>query len=130
MSGLRILIVDDEPHVARVLRLTLERAGYLVETACNGEEGLKKFIELMPDGLLTDVRMPRMSGRELVLSLTRQFGERSFPIMVMTSSIEREHREWIEGVQNLYFLEKPVSPRKVVELLGEHFSAQPGKGGE
>lgn len=121
MSGRTVLLVDDEPHVTRVLRLNLERAGYRVFTANNGEAGLKQFLECQPDALLTDVRMPRMTGKEMVLTLVKQYPERRFPVLVMTSSVEREHRDWVEEVPDLTLIEKPVSPRRIVEFLDHWF---------
>ena len=117
-----VLVVDDERHVARVLSVALERAGYTVETANNGEEAIARLVELQPDALLTDIMMPRMNGRELVAVVRKQFPERRVPIVVMTSSLEYEHRDWVDNYNNLYFIEKPVSPRKIIQILDRHFS--------
>ena len=117
-----ILVVDDERHVARVLSVALERAGYTVETASNGEQAVSKLVELEPDALLTDIMMPRMNGRELVAVVRNHFPERQLPIVVMTSSLELEHRDWVNNYGNLHFIEKPVSPRRVIQILDKHFS--------
>jgi CheY-like chemotaxis protein len=117
-----ILIVDDERHVARVLSVALERAGYAVGTACNGEEAISKLAELKPDALLTDIMMPRMNGRELVAVVRNHFPERQLPIVVMTSSLELEHRDWVKDDSQLHFIEKPVSPRRIIQILDKHFS--------
>ncbi len=117
-----ILVVDDERHVARVLSVALERAGYAVETARNGEEAVYKLVELNPDALLTDIMMPRMNGRELVALVRNHFPQRQLPIVVMTSSLELEHRDWVKDYSNLHFVEKPVSPRRVIQILGEYFT--------
>jgi len=116
-----ILVVDDERHVARVLSVALERAGYAVETASNGEEAVYKLVEQKPDALLTDIMMPRMNGRELVAVVRKHFPQNQPPIVVMTSSLELEHRDWAKEYSNLYFIEKPVSPRRIIQILGEHF---------
>ena len=118
-----ILVVDDERHVARVLSVALERAGYAVETARNGEEAVCRLVELKPDALLTDIMMPRMSGRELVAVVRNHFPERLLPIVVMTSSLELEHRNWVNDYSNLHFIEKPVSPRRIIQILDRYFSA-------
>jgi CheY-like chemotaxis protein len=108
--------------VARVLSVALERAGYTVETASNGEQAVSKLVELEPDALLTDIMMPRMNGRELVAVVRNHFPERQLPIVVMTSSLELEHRDWVNNYGNLHFIEKPVSPRRVIQILDKHFS--------
>ena len=118
-----ILVVDDERHVARVLSVALERAGYTVETASNGEDAVSKLVELEPDALLTDIMMPRMSGRELVAVVRNHFPERLMPIVVMTSSLELEHRDWVNDYSNLHFIEKPVSPRRIIQILDKQFAA-------
>jgi len=118
-----ILVVDDERHVARVLSVALERAGYAVETASNGEQAIGKLVELKPDALLTDIMMPRMNGRELVAAVRNHFPEHQVPIVVMTSSLELEHRDWVNNFGDLHFIEKPVSPRRIIQILDKHFSA-------
>ncbi|MDH3373487.1 MAG: response regulator [Gammaproteobacteria bacterium] len=113
----RILIVDDQPPVIRVLRLGFEEAGYEVDSASNGSECLLKLCDLPPDFLVTDIDMPRMSGKELCLAIEKQFPDRSFPIVVLTSRTELEHREWTSAIKNLSFMEKPVSIRRLVSIV-------------
>ena len=76
----RILIVDDEPHVVRVLKLALERAGYLVDQAGDGKEALEYLQRSEPDVLITDIDMPRMTGRELCTHIDKELPDRSFQI--------------------------------------------------
>ena len=117
----RILIVDDEPHITRVLKLYLERAGYAVDTSQNGQAALADILNSAPDALMTDIQMPLMSGRQLCLALEAQLPQRSFPIFVMTSMTNREHREWTQKINNLEFLEKPLSMRAMTRALDKYF---------
>ena len=110
----RIMIVDDHAPVLRVLRLGLESAGFAVETASDGSECLVKLCEQLPDFLVTDIDMPRMTGRELCEAIVAQFPDREFPIIVLTSRTEFEHRTWTRDIDNLGFMEKPVSIRRLV----------------
>ncbi|MGW8310197.1 MAG: response regulator [Thiogranum sp.] len=119
----KILIVDDERHVSRVLQLALESAGYAVEVANNGEQALRRLLQAPPDALVTDIMMPRMTGRDLVDTVRHQLPHHKFPILVMTASLEHEHRKWTSDVRDLYFVEKPVSPRMLTKILAEHFAA-------
>lgn len=114
----RILIVDDHAPVVRVLRLGIEEAGYEVDSASNGSECLVKLCESHPDFLITDIDMPRMSGKELCLSIVNQFPDRCFPIVVLTSRTEMEHRDWTRDIDNLTFMEKPVSVRRLLSHIG------------
>ena len=119
----KILIVDDEPHMLRVLQFTLERAGYKVATASDGRAGLASVLASPPDVLISDIRMPNMDGRELVQAIQQALPERQFPIMIMSSLTAREEREWVRAVGNVEFLEKPVSPRQLVGRLARHFDS-------
>ena len=111
------MVVDDHAPVLRVLRLGIEEAGYDVETASNGSECLLKLCEELPDFLITDIDMPRMSGKELCLAIEEQFPNRTFPIVVLTSRTELEHRNWTRDIDNLTFMEKPVSMRRLVATI-------------
>ncbi len=120
----RILIVDDEPHMTRVLKLYLERAGYAIETVQNGQIALDSILKGAPDAMVTDIQMPLMTGKQLCLALEEQYPQRTFPIFVMTSMTDREHREWTQKISNLEFLEKPLSMRALTRELDKHFGME------
>jgi len=61
----RILVIDDEPQITRVLRASLSAQGYDVRTANEPEEGLRVFKEWPPDMVITDLMMPGISGVEV-----------------------------------------------------------------
>jgi len=109
----RILIVDDEPIVLRVMRLALEKDGYQVDVSIDGEEALEKIAANRPDVLITDIEMPRMNGQELCLHIQETMPDREFPIFISTSLTALEHREWSRRISKLIFLEKPISIRKL-----------------
>ena len=115
----RIFIVDDHAPVLRVLKLGIEAAGYEVDTASNGSECLVKLCEAHPDFLVTDIDMPRMTGKELCQAIEKQFPDRVFPIVVLTSRTEMEHRDWTGAIDNLTFMEKPVSVRRLLSHIGK-----------
>ena len=115
----KILIVDDHAPVIRVLKLGIEEAGYEVDSATNGSECLVKLCEGHPDFLVTDIDMPRMNGRELCEAIVEQFPDRSFPIVVLTSRTEMEHRDWTRKIENLSFMEKPVSVRRLLSHISK-----------
>ena len=116
----RILLVDDEATVRRVMRIALERAGFAVTAAENGEVALAELRKSEPDVLITDIEMPRMNGRALCAAVEKEFPDRQFPIFVVTSLTEREHRRWSTLVSNLYFVEKPISVRKLIAQLNDY----------
>lgn len=128
MNPKRILVADDEAHMTRVIELFLRREGYAVEVVRDGQEALEMILRQAPDALVTDINMPRMSGKELCLQLERQMPERGFTIIVMTSATDREHRDWASGMRNTVFIEKPVSLRALVSMLGENFAGDRAAG--
>lgn len=118
----RILIVDDEPHVIRVLRMALEQNGYLIDDAANGIQALEYLGKQHPDLMISDIDMPRMNGKELCLEIHRTIPNRVFSIFILTARAEREHRVWAGDIPNMEFMEKPVSIRKLVTKLNDFFA--------
>lgn len=123
MSTKHILLVDDEAMVLRVLRLQLEKAGYAVDTANNGEQALQRIRESAPDALITDIEMPKLSGEELCKMLHAEFPNRTYPIFVATSLTGLRHREWARTIADVHFLEKPLSARRLLIALADYFRA-------
>ena len=128
MKGKRILVADDELHMIRVIKLFLERAGYKVDTASNGQEALDSILLDPPDVLLIDINMPRMTGQQLCMELQQRLPERKFPIFVMTSMTERDNRDWTQTMPNTALLEKPLSMRVLIADLARRFA--PAAGGQ
>ena len=120
----KIMLVDDEMHVLRILRLSLEKQGYEIDTFNNGQDAFDALKQGMPDVLITDIQMPRMTGEELCKQIRIEYPNRSFLIVVLTSRTEMEHREWSSSFDNLHFLEKPVSMRKLITYLEDYFTHQ------
>ena len=120
----RILICDDEPMVLRVLQLQLENAGDQVDTAPNGRVALEIIEAHPPDALVTDIEMPQMSGEELCKHLHEHHPDRDFPIFIATSLTAIRHRDWSERLDNVTFLEKPLSAKKLLAALKTFFASQ------
>jgi len=117
-----ILLVDDEPHVIRVLRLMLEREGYDVWSANDGNEALDKMSARRPDVMVSDIQMAGMDGRELCRTVRQRYPDETFPIFVMTSMTASQEREWVRELANVEFLEKPLSPRQLIARLTTYFA--------
>lgn len=131
MSAKCILVADDEPNMLRVLTLLLQRAGFEVRTARDGRQALESILANPPDVLVTDIQMPHMTGEQLCRELEQHVPGRRFPIFVMTSMTDREHRCWSQGMRDTEFLEKPVSVRTLIAKVERHFArAQDGGRGD
>ena len=66
MEKITVLLVEDEQTLAMIIKDTLEGQNFIIHTAADGEEGLRRFFDLRPDVLVADVMMPRMDGFEMV----------------------------------------------------------------
>jgi DNA-binding response OmpR family regulator len=118
----KILIADDEPHVLRVLKMSLEKEGYEVAVCANGKEAISHLEAEQPDILITDIQMPQMGGEELCRYIEEHMPERKFLIFILTSRTEIEHREWSRDISNLLFQEKPVSIRSLVVKIDAYLA--------
>lgn len=122
MNTKNILIADDEMYVSRVLKLVLKQEGYEVQCVNNGKQALDAYTKSRPDMIVTDVKMPQMTGRELVEAVRQTHNDDEIPIVVMTSTLESENRDWVGGVNKVTFVGKPVSPRELVRIVNEYFT--------
>jgi CheY-like chemotaxis protein len=116
----KILIADDEPYVIRVIKLKLINAGYEVISASNGLDALEKIKSLKPDVVISDVNMPKLGGKELCLRSIPLKKEREFLTIVITSSLEKDDRDWAYSLEQTVFLEKPFSPKELVRIIGQY----------
>lgn len=122
MTQRHILLVDDEPHVTRVLRLALEKEGYAVTVAHEGNEAMTCMARQLPDVLISDIQMDGMDGRTLCPLVRATWPDHDFLILVMTSMTALEERSWARALAHTEFLEKPLSPRQLVARLARHFA--------
>ena len=117
---MRILIIDDEPHIIRALSLLLERAGYEVLSARNGAEGLAKLHAEHPDIAIIDMMMPRVTGLEL-LSLwnDQKTAAEDIQFIMLTASCDEEIKDGIEKFASVRLVAKPFSPRHLLTVVEE-----------
>lgn len=107
----RILVVDDEERIRRLLRMYLERENYAVEEADNGEDALALALENDYDLILLDIMMPGMDGIKVCEELRKQ---KATPVIMLTAKGEEANRiQGFEAGTDDYIV-KPFSPREVV----------------
>ena len=85
-----VLLVEDDPSVLEMYRLKLELDGYRVNTALDGEEGLKKAGDLAPDIIFLDIRLPKMDGLEVLRKLRAQEKTRNIPVIILSNYDEED----------------------------------------
>ena len=119
----RILIVDDEPHIRRLLATRLQTEGYDVEEACDGEDGLLMLPDFDPDLVILDLMMPGANGLE-VLSRIRADPERSaVPVIILTGKGQDGDRDLAMAGGAADFVTKPFSPMKLLARIREILAA-------
>src|SRR6476646_7695632 len=111
----RILVVDDEENLRLVLRTLLKRAGYEVESASTGEEALEKVESFGPDVVITDVRMPKMSGLDLLAALRAKQSPATVIVMSAYGSVDLALEAMKAGAYD--YIAKPFKPDEIVLAL-------------
>lgn len=81
----RVLVVDDEADLVRILQFGLQAIGYHVDTASDGQEGLKKARELKPDIILLDLMLPRLDGYKVCRLLKFDERYKNIPIIILSA---------------------------------------------
>lgn len=113
----RILAVDDEPNIVRLIQVNLERHGYQVETANNGAQALAKIRASRPDLLVSDVMMPEMDGFELLANIRRDPQLMDLPVIMLTA--KAQDRDVLEGYKTGadMYLTKPFNPQELLAFV-------------
>jgi DNA-binding response OmpR family regulator len=111
-SGARVLVVDDEPMVREVLSRYLERDGFEVETAGDGEAALTAFAELGPDLVLLDLMLPRVDGFEVFRRM--RASRPGSPVIMLTARGDVTDRIVGLEIGADDYVAKPFSPKEVV----------------
>src|ERR1700681_2720169 len=118
----RILVVDDEPQITRVLRTSLTGSGYEVRTADDGHSGLRSAREWQPELVISDLSMPNMSGIELCRQLR---AESTLPIIVL--SVKGEEKTKVEALDAGAddYVTKPVGMDELLARVRRNLARTP-----
>jgi CheY-like chemotaxis protein len=118
LSRPRILVIEDDPYAREALALLLDYYGYDVIAASNGSDGLALVTDAKPDLVVTDWRMPGLSGRALCVALRAR--RDTMPIVVVTSADEVFSRDQPVNAR----LRKPVDPPLLNRVISDELRAQ------
>ena len=112
----KILIVDDEPEFAKLIKTRLTAEGYLVDTAEDGQQGLDK-VNACPDLVILDVMMPNLGGIEFAKIIKESPETAKIPIIFLTAKEDEQTR--IDGIRSGadYFLTKPFDSAELLEII-------------
>lgn len=119
----RILLVDNQAHVLRVMKSTLNRGGYDVETATSAEMALTEIRESHFDIVVIDNGLETLNGQQLIYSIEDQFRDRAPVMFLLTDQNTDFLQKWCSQFDRTECLEKPLSisylDNRITELLGE-----------
>jgi two-component system, OmpR family, alkaline phosphatase synthesis response regulator PhoP len=107
----KILVVDDEPQIVKVLQAYLEKSGFQVVAASEGRAALAAFRREKPDFMILDLNLPGMDGLEICKAVRR---EANIPILMLTARVEEADRLIGLELGADDYVTKPFSPREVV----------------
>jgi DNA-binding NtrC family response regulator len=110
----KILVVDDETSILNTLQILLRGEGFEVTVAVSGREALERFDDVAPDVVLTDIRMPGMSGLELLAAVRERDPE--LPVILMTAQASLQSAMQAVNQGAFYYLQKPFSNGELVAL--------------
>ena len=110
----KILVIDDEEIVVKVLRALLSKEGFDIESAPDVLEGLSKANEIQPDLILLDISMPKMNGFETCRRLKDGNGTSNIPVVMFTSQADRDSKITALKAGANDFLSKPVDNTELV----------------
>jgi two-component system NtrC family sensor kinase len=115
---LRVLVVDDEPHILHYMRATLESWGHTVEVASDGTEAVERALVIPFDVIICDLRMPRLGGREMYNNLARQYPDIARRVIFATGDTVRgDTLQFLEQLGRP-FLHKPFTLAELRTVLG------------
>jgi len=117
--GRKILVVDDEPNVIRSLTFVLEKEGYDVSSATNGEGAMAKIQESKPNLMLLDVMMPKKNGYEVCKEVKSNPSLSDIHIIMLTAKGQQADREKGLNAGANEFMTKPFSLKMIVGKVKE-----------
>ena len=117
MNKYKVLIVDDEPNIVKIMEYELRKHEYVVMTAGNGEEALAAIGKEAPDLIITDVMMPKMDGYELCRQVKERPQWRSIPFIFLTAKTGIENKVYGYSLGAQKYLTKPTSREELLKAV-------------
>ena len=113
---IRVLAIDDEADILRMISIKLGKAGYEVITAKYGQEGVEKALSERPDVMLVDVMMPKKNGYQVISEVKENLEEAPVYILLTAKSEAEDMKKgFSSGADD--FITKPFSPQELIERI-------------
>ena len=118
----KVLLVDDDPVILKLLQVNFEMEGYTVSCAGDGEEGLAKARAERPDIVLLDIMMPKMDGLEVTKALKGAADTKDIPIILLSAKAQASDIQAGKDIGADDYLTKPFDPLELLERVNELLS--------
>jgi CheY-like chemotaxis protein len=122
MTKGKILIIDDEKLLVKSTSMALSYFNFTVESALNGQEGLKKAAECAPDLILLDIMMPGMDGWQVLAQLKINNSTKNIPVVLFTAKEYSNGKALAEEKGAVDFITKPFELEEMVEILTKYIN--------
>lgn len=114
---MKILVVDDEPHITHMLRFLFEKRGHVVTTASDGEAALERVRAEPPDLVFLDLNLPKKNGFQVCEEIRKEQRFRDLPVYMLTAQGQDANREKGMAIGATGYILKPFAPSALVALL-------------
>jgi DNA-binding response OmpR family regulator len=128
MAGELVLVIDDSPTITKVVQLVLTKAGYQVQTAADGEQGLQAVRAQRPELILLDFVMPRMNGYQFCRELTADAKLRDIPVILMSAKGDQVGERFVKVMGIVDYITKPFSPEAITAVVQHTIGKYGGPG--
>jgi CheY-like chemotaxis protein len=116
VAGETVLVIDDSPTILKVVQLVLTKAGFTVNTAVDGEEGIAKARAERPDLILLDFVMPKMNGYQVCRALAES-ELKSIPVVLMSAKGDQVGERFVKVMGIVDYITKPFSPEAITAVV-------------
>jgi len=130
MAGELVLVIDDSPTITKVVQLVLMKAGYQVQTAADGEQGLASVRAQRPNLILLDFVMPRMNGYQFCRELAADAKLRDIPVILMSAKGDQVGERFVKVMGIVDYITKPFSPEAITAVVQHTIGKYGGPGVE
>lgn len=122
--SIMVLAIDDSRTIRTMVRQALATAGFSCELAEDGVEGVRRFEELRPDVVITDINMPHMDGFGVIEAIRKDAANRRIPILVLTTETATEFKARARDAGATGWIGKPFDDQALVQVIRRVTGAQ------
>ena len=130
MAGELVLVIDDSPTILKVVQLVLTKAGFAVDTAIDGEEGIAHAARARPDLILLDFVMPKMNGYQVCRALAESSLLKDVPVVLMSAKGDQVGERFVKVMGIVDYITKPFSPEAITAVVQHTIEKYPKRAAE